>query len=376
MLVLLAVSQMVDSWTQVFNVETTVSTRGLGASQDGQDWSPVEKHMLEGCVIGMGSLSILGTLIIILTYFVWPDIRSTSRQLLVFLSIADMVTATGNSLGAITHPQGIGCTIQSAFTTTSSLWSFFWTACIALYIFLSVRTSDHTNIYHHRGNTTTSAIHHENTLNSVGVGYLETTTLPLEDKKKETLQLIIYHLVCWGVPIVIIMFALAFEALGGDTFSTTVGWCWISDQVSYQTFWSFFTGKGWEIASYIVTFLLYFFTRRKLRAAYTTPKARMVMDRADRKLMLVPIVFVFVRIWGTVRYLLLLGNVSADKLYWLAVVQGIGDSAQGFANFLLFCVFTPKIRKKFQASLCGWCKCRKDNYIEIDDPSSSRVTLN
>jgi hypothetical protein len=27
--------------------------------------------------------------------------------------------------------------------------------------------------------------------------------------------------------------------------------------------------------------------------------------------------------------------------------QGVGDSAQGFANFLLFCVFTKKVRNKY-----------------------------
>ena len=31
--------------------------------------------------------------------------------------------------------------------------------------------------------------------------------------------------------------------------------------------------------------------------------------------------------------------------------QGVGDSSQGFANFVLFCLFTDKIREKFR--LCG-----------------------
>ena len=31
--------------------------------------------------------------------------------------------------------------------------------------------------------------------------------------------------------------------------------------------------------------------------------------------------------------------------------QGVGDSSQGFANFVLFCLFTDKIREKLR--LCG-----------------------
>jgi glutamine synthetase type III len=41
--------------------------------------------------------------------------------------------------------------------------------------------------------------------------------------------------------------------------------------------------------------------------------------------------------------------------------QGIGDSAQGFANFLLFCVFTKKVRNKY-TGLVGRAFCWNDYY--------------
>jgi hypothetical protein len=74
---------------------------------------------------------------------------------------------------------------------------------------------------------------------------------------------------------------------------------------------------------------------------------RKVINQIDKKLMLVPLVFILVRIWGTTRFLLVSAGVIRMDIYWMVVLQGIGDSAQGFANFLLFCVFTKKVRNKY-----------------------------
>jgi hypothetical protein len=98
----------------------------------------------------------------------------------------------------------------------------------------------------------------------------------LKSTKKRNFQYL-YHIVSWGLPIVILIIALSFRALGttlcvrrvrvvchthhvlmpsspsgADDFSRAVGWCWISDQVEHPLFWSFFVGKSEEITSYIV----------------------------------------------------------------------------------------------------------------------------
>lgn len=39
-------------------------------------------------------------------------------------------------------------------------------------------------------------------------------------------------------------------------------------------------------------------------------------------------------------------------------MQGIGQNAQGFANAILFCVFTREVRKKLQESLFHIRHCR------------------
>ena len=82
-----------------------------------------------------------------------------------------------------------------------------------------------------------------------------------------------------------------------------------------------------------------------------------------------PIIFVFLRVWGTARFLMnvnsnaptggyfflqLLQVACLDAQWWrgthgvaLMVWQNIGDSGQGFANAVLYCVFTKRVRDHF-----------------------------
>ena len=39
-------------------------------------------------------------------------------------------------------------------------------------------------------------------------------------------------------------------------------------------------------------------------------------------------------------------------------VQGIGNSAQGLANFILFCCFTKLVREKLFGFFCGCSACK------------------
>ena len=74
-----------------------------------------------------GSLSILGTSFIIVTYFLWKDLRSTSRIIVGYISFADFCLAASAVEGVwhskMTSPDHL-CVAQSFVTTTASLWSF------------------------------------------------------------------------------------------------------------------------------------------------------------------------------------------------------------------------------------------------------------
>ena len=53
--------------------------------------------------------------------------------------------------------------------------------------------------------------------------------------------------------------ALVVGVLGSDETRTggTGPWCWISTDADNQLMWMLITGKGWEIACYIITMSLY-----------------------------------------------------------------------------------------------------------------------
>ena len=116
------------------------------------------------------SLSILGACVIILTYVAFKDLRTTARQLLLNLSIADMLIAGSHFVGAMinferflphydnTTGELIGnlddvydrinesafdaqCISQGAVTMFSTIASFLWTMSIAVYMLVMITTN-------------------------------------------------------------------------------------------------------------------------------------------------------------------------------------------------------------------------------------------
>lgn len=233
------------------------------------------------------------------------------------------------------YSEGDLCKGQSALTTGASLSSFFWTMNIALFLYISI----------------------------------------VQNRKTLANRLIpFFHIVGWGLPILIVSLGLGYNALGYDTFSgQQVGWCWVrsGDNIPEDCtlFWRIFAGKGWEILSYIVTFFLYirikFFLRKKTsnrdegnnslnstlsekdplvlqKSNDLGKKSRDALHQADKKLILIPVVFVFIRIWSTLRFCIR----ASQEFYWLALISGVGDSLQGFVDCIIFCFLTRKIRHK------------------------------
>jgi len=248
------------------------------------------------------------------------------RSLLVYLSLADLFTAVGN-ITVLYNYKGDStvCLIQSFITTAASICSFLWTMAVATYLYLVISKQ------------------HRFALKIINV----------------------FHILCWGIPLFLVSFAMGFNALGFDEYSETVGWCWINsaNKISWPDwekpnkvlFWKILVGKGIEILTYLITPVLYIVSKRILQydrsqqlLLNTTPRVRVTLQDTDRKLVLIPIVFLFFRIWGSVRFLTSIYCPGFLFFYPIALMQGLGDSAQGWANCLLFCFFTTKIRQKFK----------------------------
>lgn len=264
------------------------------------------------------SFSLLGTFLIIATFLAWKDFRSNSRRILVYISIADFLIAGGNLLGVwLVDENNNACKAQSFISTCASLWSFFWTVFLGIYMYTAVARQ--------RGN-----------------------------KADEMMKF--FHIIGWGLPLVIVSVALGLGKLGQDHVDSA-GWCWIDGRLNKgeKEIWMLFTGKAWEITAYFLCSIFYLMLKCRIRkeiynekAQFSSPQSKEAAIKAEKRLMLVPVTFILIRIWGTLRFILytFAGVHSLNTTYGTVFLylQGIGDSSQGFANFLLFCFFTEKFQ--------------------------------
>jgi len=294
-------------------------------------YTPIEQAVLLVAVATSGVFSIVGALTIIVTYVLWPETHSHLRQLLVWLSVCDLGTAIFHVMGLIIPPgEGITCTLQSGFAAFSALSSYMWTMAVALFLYLGLKFD---------------SIKNPRVTQRIFVGF---------------------HICCWGIPLAIIAWAWANSALGYDN-RHKVGWCWVAPSSAIKwpeydrsaIFWHMMTGIGLELIAYAVSQYLYVAakcelnTSEKFYALSSNKTFKEAVSGTDKKLIMVPLIFIFARIWGSVRTILVDFVGETSNLYWLALAQGIGDSAQGWANCITFCILTKRWRMLFLAKCFG-----------------------
>ena len=81
----------------------------------------------------------------------------------------------------------------------------------------------------------------------------------------------------------------------------------------------------------------------------------------DKNYMFVWFVLYVIRIWGTVRFFLMIlykndDSKAANARYALLILQSIGDPAQGFCNFVMFCILDKIVRKRLCNVFRNICK--------------------
>ena len=177
------------------------------------------------------SLSMVGTLIIFATFWMWPDLRTNSRRMIVFISVGDFLVAGTDTVGqwGVKQGQGQGCRIQAAIGIIGILPSFFWTVYLSLYFYLTI-----------------------------------CRRISLESEKR---FMTFFHVTAWGIPLTIAVIAYAVKGVGysGDVGSS--GWCWISNDQNWwkMVLWMCITGKGWEISAYIAITVFYVLVKLQIR---------------------------------------------------------------------------------------------------------------
>lgn len=178
-------------------------------------------------------LSLFGTLFIIVSFFLWKDIRTTSRRILVYISIADFLTCVA-TIAAITNfwlsrtENKEVCFVQSIIGTFSVLCSFFWTVSLALHLYISVCWKN--------------------------------------SRLAERL-LYLFHVFGWGIPTIIVTVAASTHKLGDNGNKVSAGWCWINIKLSWyeQIEWMLLAGKLWEIMAFCAIVVLYALVKRNMK---------------------------------------------------------------------------------------------------------------
>ena len=183
--------------------------------------SPLNQVLVTVCA----SLSVIGSSIIILTYVFWKNIRTTSRLIIVCISIGDFITAATIAVSEWHRVKPftttVYCEAAATINTIAILSTFFWTTFLALYLYLSICRQIEAHI--------------------------------------EKIVLRVFHLTAWGVPAIIVFTALRLGKIGNTGDLTSAGWCWIkhSDDKTDMIFWMFLAGKGWELLSYVAIIAFY-----------------------------------------------------------------------------------------------------------------------
>ena len=172
-------------------------------------------------------LSILGSSLIIVSYIRWKDIRTTSRRILVCLSISDLLVSCGYLAGSLIakwqREIGSTCVAQSFIASSAGIASFMWSASLAIYLYC---------------------------------------TLVKKRKALADKLVAVFHAINWTTGPIMNFVAYKQDMLGNSLDKVTGGWCWIR-YYSYQhkkrdeeIVWLLFTGKFWEfVACFVILFL-------------------------------------------------------------------------------------------------------------------------
>ncbi|XP_046548559.1 G-protein coupled receptor 157-like [Haliotis rubra] len=288
---------------------------------------------------GVSVISIIGNLVIVGCYYMYHDIRTTGRKLLVCLSIANFIMCIAALLQAATfykstervlQERSVLCETAALFTVYSHTAMCLWTDAIGFYLFLCM------------------------TLRFIVVANRVTW---------------LFHVFSWIMPAVVAFSAGASDVYGyDDTFlrkHRRPAPCWISDRVSNKMDWYFVTVEGWTLASYLASILLYVVITcsvnwkaiKKVDREYVIED--MAIQTANKQLRYIPIIFICLRIWGTLYFLCVqYGTARARDLFadWLLIAKAIGDNSIGLANCMLFLLSIKAMRKRIARWFSERCK--------------------
>ena len=174
-------------------------------------------------------LSIMGALVIIITFVMWPDLRTNSRNIILFISIGDLFVAITNIVGVYGHSNILTCKIEATLNIVAILSSFFWTVFLSVYFYVTI---------------------------------CRKISLEMEARMMR-----FFHVTAWGIPFLLAAIALGDRAVGNSNDFVSSGWCWIKYRQEWwkMMLWMFLAGKGWEILAYVTICVFYVLVKLQIR---------------------------------------------------------------------------------------------------------------
>lgn len=278
--------------------------------------------------------SMLGASLIVLVYSLLPKVRTKPALILVHISLMDFLTAMANLTGVVLvitgNNRGPGCVVQASLAMYGTLSSVLWTSGLAVYVFAAV----------------------------------------LFGERKVTRDHVLHCLcvLCYGLPLIMTLWFSLTGKLGPDPIGGP-SWCSLvlHDGAGRRLpFNTLFGNDVWMYVTIVMVVVLFAPMHCYLKYSHYDDNDSglepLPLLSAELKLIGVPVVFILLRIWS-----LLLGFVDVEIGYdsdttattVLLYMSGIGDSAQGFANALIFLLFTPDVRvTAFRCCRDLWCEER------------------
>jgi len=265
-----------------------------------------------------GTLGALGAALILLLHFSVPASRCQSRTLLFWLSVSDLLQSLFFCLFLGSRLQDPTlCVAHSVVGIVGAASSFLWTACMAFYVNYSVR---HFGAQLSRGVTAS------------------------------------LHLLCWGYPMGTAWLMLQRGDLKFEypVAEGQLGWfsCYVPSPV-----WTAIHFEAPLALSWLFTLAMYAKARRALRYQLLPPSVGTdAIEELRQKFLLVPLIFLLLRVWAFVDLMVLCIYPSLRTPTWLKVVmtmRGLCDPLQGFCNAIVFVGLNPIILRKARLEFFG-----------------------
>ncbi|KAI6661136.1 G-protein coupled receptor [Oopsacas minuta] len=305
-------------------------------------------------------LSITGCLCIIISFCLYKELRTRARLIVVLLAFSVLCYTTANLVGiGVTHLQKKAeiynnsilstavnnsnvldtmCKVQAGLAVFFYIASIFWTYCIAFYILMSV----------------------------------------LQSKIMSQITFYFFFIISWLVPSVIIAYLIVYDYLGYSCISveknSTIGaevdvssiWCTIAYAKvlnrDSRILINVLAFDVWLFMGYLILpiiFILVKIAMKKQASRLSTLYEQCLKSsrEIDVKLLLIPLAFILINVWSTVRDILFFLQHKNDY-YWLVVLQSVGDCSQGLVIFVIYFLMTRYVRQAMRKKCCS---CRKES---------------